>query len=186
VAFVGAAGAGKTRCAAALAAAYAGHSTLAATVVSLSGGSHGNDVAALLGGREVRAEVKAGQTAVDTVARYRDGGMVIIDTVGVSPVDHAGIQSLSEALKAFELDAVYLTVPATLSASAARGLLDRLSPLAPTALVITHADEIEELGIVTELAYLSGLPIAFVHGGLAVDTALSLADPARVAARLLP
>ncbi len=178
VAVVGAGGAGKTRCAAALAAAYARASTLRVTVASADAG-----LDALLDGRDIAIE---GRGAAEAVAGGRDRGLVVVDTVGTSPADARNVVALADELDALGLDAVYLAVPATLSASAARGLLEGLRPLAPSALVVTHADETDELGTVTELAYLGGLPIAFIHGGLELDGALDPGDPAHVAARVLP
>jgi flagellar biosynthesis GTPase FlhF len=119
------------------------------------------------------------------VAVGRERGLVVIDTPATSPVDAGGIAALAADLGGAGLDAVYLTVPATLSASAARNLLDGLAPLAPTALVITHADETEDVGVAAELAYQTGLPIAFINDGLELETALTIGVPARVAERVL-
>jgi flagellar biosynthesis GTPase FlhF len=187
IAFVGAGGAGKTRCAAAMASAYRRASTLPVSVLSLGAdGRGGPDAEPLLREHGIPVWTARGREAADAVARGRDGGLVVIDTRATSPVDTAGVTALASDLDPLALDAVLLAVPATLSASAARNLLDGLSPLQPSALVITHADETDELGIAVELAYLSGLPIAYVHGGLTLEGALWPADPSRVAARLLP
>jgi flagellar biosynthesis protein FlhF len=186
VAFVGPGGSGKSRCTAALAAAYGRASTLQARVISLGGGPRAADVAGLLADRDVPVELLRGAAAADAIARGREHGLVVVDTDTTSPVDAQGIAALGDTLAPLGLDAIYLTLPATMSATAARGLLDGLEELAPSALVITHADEANELGIVAELAYLSGLPIAFIHGGLNLDTALIATDPAGIAARVLP
>jgi hypothetical protein len=185
VAFVGAGGAGKTRCAAAMAARYAHASTLRVSVVSLTPGPRRGDVATLLDGRGIEVQALTGDALAGAVALGRDRGLVVLDTPSTSPGDPQGVADLAAALGAAELDAVYLTVPATLSATAARNLLDGLGPVGPTALVITHADETQDLGIATELAYQTGVPIAFVHGGLDLESALSIADPARVAEQVL-
>jgi flagellar biosynthesis GTPase FlhF len=186
VAFVGPGGSGKSRCTAALAAAYGRASTLQARVVSLGGGPRAADVAGLLADRDVPVELLRGAAAADAIARGRERGLVVVDTDTISPVDAQSIAALADTLAPLGLDAIYLTLPATMSATAARGLLDGLEALAPSALVITHADEANELGIVAELAYLSGLPIAFIHGGLELDAALIATDPAGIAARVLP
>ncbi len=186
VAFVGAGGSGKSRCTAALAAAYARASTLRAGVVTLGNGAHGDDVAELLDGRGVPVTPGDGQRGADAVLAGRERGLVILDTPGVSPVDGPGVAALAHELGELALDAVYVAVPATLSATAARSLLDGLAPLSPTALAITHADETDALGIATELAFLSGLPIAFVHAGTTLEGGLARTDPRAVAARILP
>jgi hypothetical protein len=186
VAFIGPGGSGKSRCTAALASAYGRASTLQARVVSLGGGPRAADVAGLLADRDVPVELLHGAAAADAIARGRERGLVVVDTDTTSPVDVQGVAALGDTLAPLGLDAVYLTLPATMSATAARGLLDGLEPLAPSALVITHADEANELGIVAELAYLSGLPIAFIHGGLDLDSALIATDPTGIASRVLP
>ncbi len=185
VAFVGPGGSGKSRCSAALASAYRRASTLQTHVVSLGSGPRSADVAGLLAERDIPVDLLRGAAAADAIARGRERGMVIVDTDTTSPVDAQGVAALADTLEPLGLDAIYLTLPATMSAPAARGLLDGLEALRPSALVITHADEATELGIVAELAYLSGLPIAFIHGGLNIDTALVATDPAGIAARVL-
>lgn len=186
VAFVGPGGSGKSRCSAALACAYRRASTLATHVISLGAGPRAADVAGLLAESDIQVDLLHGAAAADAIARGRERGMVVVDTDTASPVDTQAVAALGDTLGPLGLDAIYLTLPATMSAPAARGLFDGLEALAPTALVITHADEANELGIVAELAYLSGLPIAFIHGGLNIDTALQATDPAGIAARILP
>ncbi|HLJ01834.1 MAG TPA: hypothetical protein VKT31_00260 [Solirubrobacteraceae bacterium] len=184
VAFVGAGGAGKTRCTAALAAAYARASTLRVSV--LAAGADSGELGRLLAGRDVPVSALVGAGAARAVAEGRERGLVVIDTDPCSPSDEEGVIAVADELGELALDAVYLVVPATLSASAARQLLDGLIPVGLSALVITHADETDELGTVAELAFQSGLPIAFIHGGLALDGALVPAHPAHVAERLVP
>jgi flagellar biosynthesis GTPase FlhF len=184
VAFVGAGGAGKTRCAAALAAAYARASTLRVSV--LAAGADSAELERLLAGRDVPVSALVGAGAARAVAEGRERGLVVIDTDACSPSDEEGVSAVADELGELALDAVYLVVPATLSASAARQLLDGLMPIGLSALVISHADETDELGTVAELAFQSGLPVVFIHGGLALDGALVPAHPAHVAERLLP
>ena len=52
--------------------------------------------------------------------------------------------------------------------------------------MITHADETDHLGVAVELSRDSGTPVAYVHDGLELDRALSVADPFMLARRLLP
>jgi len=182
VAFVGAGGAGKSRCAAAMAAAYARASTLRVSVLSLADGTAG----ALLSGRGVEVQAPGDGETLAAVARGRERGLVVIDAPPTSPVDSAAVGALAARLAPLGLDSVYLTLPATLSASAAHGLIDGLGELGPTALAITHADETGELGIAAELAYQTGLPVAFIHEGTALEAALRPADPLLVASRVLP
>jgi hypothetical protein len=77
---------------------------------------------------------------------------------------------------------------------AAAAEIDRLAADPPGAfaalgadgIAVTHADEADQLGIAAELSQISGMPVAYIHGGLELDSALSAADPSALAARLLP
>ena len=187
IAFVGAGGAGKTRCAAALASAYAKGSTLAASVVSLGSDDWGGDLKELLKGQNVWVMVAAvGPEAAPAVQHGRDGGLVVIDTAGVTPRDPAGVEALAGELRSLSLDAVYIAVPATFSVHAARKLVEGFAALGADGIAVTHADEADQLGIAAELAHISGMPVAYIHEGLEIDGALSAADPSSLAARLLP
>ena len=187
LAFVGAGGAGKTRCAAALASAYAKGSTLAASVVSLGSDDWGGDLKELLKGQNVWVMGAAqGAEAIPAVQHGRDGGLVVVDTAGVTPRDPAGVDALANELRSLSLDAVYIAVPATFSVHAARKLVEGFAALGADGIAVTHADEADQLGIAAELAYISGMPVAYIHEGLELDGALSAADPSSLAARLLP
>ena len=187
IAFVGAGGAGKTRCAAALASAYARGSTLAASVVSLGSDDWGGDLKELLKGQNVWVMGAAkGAEAIPAVQHGRDGGLVVVDTAGVTPRDPAGVETLANELRSLSLDAVYIAVPATFSVHAARKLVEGFAALGADGIAVTHADEAEQLGIAAELSQISGMPVAYIHEGLELDGALSAADPSSLAARLLP
>jgi flagellar biosynthesis GTPase FlhF len=187
IAFVGAGGAGKTRCAAALASAYAKGSTLAASVVSLGSDDWGGDLKELLKGQNVWVMGAAqGAEAIPAVQHGRDGGLVVVDTAGVTPRDPAGVEALAHELRSLSLDAVYIAVPATFSVHAARKLVEGFAALGADGIAVTHADEADQLGIAAELSHISGMPVAYIHEGLELDGALSAADPSSLAARLLP
>jgi flagellar biosynthesis GTPase FlhF len=187
VAFVGAGGSGKTRCAAALASAYAKRSTLASSVVSMGSDDWGGDLKELLKGQNVWVMGAAnGAEAAPAVQHGRDGGLVVVDTAGATPRDPASVETLGAELRALNLDAVYIAVPATFSVHAARKLLDGFAALGADGIAVTHADEADQLGIAAELSQISGMPVAYIHDGLELDSALSAADPSALAARLLP
>ncbi|MGZ4251311.1 MAG: hypothetical protein ACXVUE_23785 [Solirubrobacteraceae bacterium] len=187
IAFVGAGGSGKTRCTASLAAAYARASTLAASVVALGGEDWGAGIKDLLKGQSTWVTVAP--TAHDARAAVQSGrqnGMVVVDTPATSPRDEAAIQALAAELSALELDALYITIPATFSVHAAKRLVESFAALGVDGIAVTHADEAEQLGVAAELAHISGVPISYVHDGLVLDSALSASDPTSLAARLLP
>jgi flagellar biosynthesis GTPase FlhF len=187
IAFVGAGGSGKTRCTASLAAAYARASTLAASVVALGGEDWGAEVKDLLKGQSTWVTVAP--TAHDAHAAVQSGrqnGMVVVDTQATSPRNEAAIQALAAELSLLDLDALYITIPATFSVQAAKRLVESFAALGVDGIAVTHADEAEQLGVAAELAHISGVPIAYVHDGLELDSALSASDPTSLAARLLP
>ncbi len=187
IAFVGAGGSGKTRCTASLAAAYARASTLAASVVALGGEDWGAEVKDLLKGQSTWVTVAP--TAHDANAAVQSGrqnGMVVVDTPATSPRDEAAIQALAVELSSLDLDALYITIPATFSVHAAKRLVESFAALGVDGIAVTHADEADQLGVAAELAHISGVPIAYVHDGLVLDSALSASDPTSLAARLLP
>ena len=187
VGFVGAGGSGKTRCAAALASAYAKRSTLASSVVSMGSDDWGGDLKELLKGQNVWVMGAAnGPEAAPAVEHGRDGGLVVVDTAGATPRDPASVDQLAAELRSLNLDAVYIAVPATFSVHAARKLLDGFAALGADGIAVTHADEADQLGIAAELSHISGMPVAYIHDGLELDSALSAADPSALAARLLP
>jgi flagellar biosynthesis GTPase FlhF len=187
IAFVGAGGAGKTRCSAALASAYAKGSTLAASVVSLGSDDWGGDLKELLKGQNVWVMGAAkGIEAIPAVEHGRDGGLVVVDTAGVTSRDPAGVETLAAELRSLSLDAVYIAVPATFSVHAARKLIEGFAALGADGIAVTHADEADQLGIAAEISHISGMPVAYIHEGLELDGALSAADPVSLAARLLP
>jgi flagellar biosynthesis protein FlhF len=188
VALVGAGGAGKTRAAAALAASYGLHSTLPVTVVALGSPDQGTEITELLrdhGNVHVTAAADAGR-ALNAVTHGRADGFVVIDTTAASPRDTAGITALARELEALAPDAVLIAMPATLSARAGASVIDSLAALTPTGMVITHADETDNVGVAVELSRDTGIPVAYVHDGLELDRAMSVADPPKLAKWLLP
>jgi flagellar biosynthesis GTPase FlhF len=187
VAIVGAGGAGKTRAAAALASAYGLRSTLPVTVVAI-GDPEATEIGELLrdyGDVHVTGAVDAARAA-EAITAGRANGLVVIDTEAAGPRDADAVEALAAELDVLALDAVYVALPATLSARAGASLLEGLAPLSPTAIVVTHADETDDLGVAIELSRGSGIPIAYLHEGLDLDRALSVADPPILAAWLLP
>lgn len=91
------------------------------------------------------------------------------------------VDALAARLDALRLDEIVAVVPADLDLPAARALLDRMRPLAPTALALDAVGP--DLGAAIELACETRLPLAYVHdavGGIAP------VDPAPLAERLLP
>jgi flagellar biosynthesis GTPase FlhF len=187
VAVIGAGGSGKTRVVAALAAAYRASSALSVRTVVLGGSDRVAPLAGLLAPHGVPVgHGDAHEPHASRTTEPRDGEIVVIDTPGVSASNPAAVGLLGGQLADHALDAVLVALPVRTAASAAAQLLAALAPARPAALVLTHADETDQLGAAIEVSIDSGLPIAYVHSGLDLPTALQLADPRRLAAALLP
>lgn len=187
VAFVGAGGGGKTRCSAGLAAAYAQGSTIPVACLTLAPADGGAELTGLLKPHGVRVEaVTTPEQAAKRLAELRADAVVVLDTPAVSPSDEQSIAALAALLAPLQLDEIQLVVPATLSATVAQELVERLAPLQPTGMAMTHADATEHIGAVVELACATRLPLTYVNSGLELPGALTPADPVALAERLLP
>ena len=186
VAFVGAGGSGKTRCAAGLAAAYQGTSTLDTSCLAVTPEDGGSELNGLLRPHGIAVRAAAAGAGAAWLATVRDSCLVIVDTPAVRVNDEASVGALAVELAALEPDHVLVTLPATLSAAAARQLLSRLAPLRPSGIVVTHLDETDQLGVALDLAADFELPLAYLHDGLSLPGALVPADPQDIAGRLLP
>ncbi len=186
IAFVGAGGAGKTSCAAAIATAYAGASTLAVSALSLRSADGGRALGELLRSSGIGVTAVDAAQAARMISERRPGGLVIVDTAAVSPGDSGAMQALAGDLEQLALDAVYVALPATLGSQAARSALASFGVLRPAAIVVTHADETDQIGVSLEIAAANRIPVAYIHAGVDPRTALTQLDPHTIAARLLP
>ncbi|MFP5362736.1 MAG: hypothetical protein ACLGI5_08400 [Thermoleophilia bacterium] len=182
IAFVGAGGSGKTLCAARLAAAYAQHSDLAVTVMTLTGPQHGGSLRELL--EPVAVDVLDARSADARVVPAVAGTVTVVDTSAVSPASATAVRKLATKLKRLGAPEVHVAVPATLSSGAVRTLLDGFAPLRPAAIVLTHLDEVGHPGPVVDEAIARGIAISYTSDGSAPD-GFAPADPAALAARVL-
>ena len=187
IAFVGSGGAGKTRCVAAVATTYQRASTLPVTAVSLAALDRGHSLVQLVGPGKVPNRIATSSAAAGRhVDEARKGGLAIIDTPAVTPANPGAVRALANELEPLSLDAVYVAVPATLGAQPASQVLQALAPLRPSGIVITDADETDQLGVAVELACANGIPVTYIHEGLDLAGSMSAPDPLEVARRLLP
>jgi Meckel syndrome type 1 protein len=186
IAVVGVGGAGKTRCAAGIVASYKGASALDVRAVVLGRYDSGTELSSLVEplGVSVHTAERGSRAAVE-IAAARTGVLVVADTPTISPADPAGIGILAVELGALRPEEVLVALPATSNAAAARQLLAALVPLSPTGIIVTHADETDQLGTAVELSLETGLPVVYIHDGLELPGALVPADPAAIAERLL-
>jgi flagellar biosynthesis GTPase FlhF len=184
VAFIGAGGTGKTRCTAALASAYSRASTLGVTVIALDNPDGARELKRLLSGDGVPVLSLNGERAKRAIAAARQGGFVIVDTPTATPTDPAQVDALAARLAPLELDATYVTLPATLGPQAARRALASFGRLRPSAVTITHVDETDQLGVVVEIAIAHRIPLAYLHAGADHQSALTAVDASALAHEL--
>ncbi len=185
IAVVGAGGSGKTRSVAALATAYA-EAGIPVSVASFGSPAREDELGELLHGEDVNI-IPAMRTRATAraVASAREESLVIIDTASATPGDGSAIDVIAEAVRSFELDAVYLAVPATLSLPAGLKLVDGFSPFDLAGIIATHVDETDQLGVIAELAMRTSIPIAYTHTGLDLQNAIASADAGDIATSLL-
>lgn len=185
VAFVGSGGSGKTRCVARLAAAYGRGEDMAVTVVALNALDDGDELRRLLAPYDVQLIVAGDGAAAAAELASDDRGMVFVDTPAIVLRDAAGRAALVSDLAALAPDEVHVTLPATMSADAARELLDALKDLDPVGLTVTHCDETFQLGTMLGLSIERDLPITYLGHGQAVDSGLTPIAAEALAAELL-
>jgi flagellar biosynthesis GTPase FlhF len=126
----------------------------------------------------VPTAVAAGEAAAQAGPR----ALVVLDLGGaLRPRDEASVRALRRDLRAAGATEAHVVLPATLSAPAARAVLQAARPLKPAGIVLTHADEVPA-GAVVELAVAEGLPLSWQS----TAGALGPADPAGLAQELLP
>jgi flagellar biosynthesis GTPase FlhF len=187
IGFVGPGGAGKTRCVARLAAAYARHGALPVSVLALRSPDDGAELTRLLAPYDVALHaVDSGAEGAARIAALRGEGLVIVDTPGVSPRSPAELRGLGDELRSLAPDELHLTVMATVGPDAARELVRGVRELGVSAVAVTHTDETEMLGTVIGLAIDCGLPLSYLARGQAVEAGLHPASAAALAADLAP
>jgi flagellar biosynthesis GTPase FlhF len=186
VVLAGGSGAGKTLTAARLAVAYAHGSDLPARALALGATDGGQALRTLAG--QLGVPVEAPATGELAAKRIRAAGpaFTVVDLPALSPAEPAAVLRQAAELAQLGDAEVHLVLPATLSAPAARQLLEALRPLRPTALVLTRVDETTAAGAVLELAIDEGLPVSYVGQRTAVEAGLAPADAAELAQLLLP
>jgi flagellar biosynthesis GTPase FlhF len=109
-----------------------------------------------------------------------------VDTPAVSPGSAAEVATLAAELETLGLDELHLTLPATYSGAAAVELAERLEPLRPTHVTLTHMDETSRIGGLVDALIGAERPLSYVSQGTGVPGGLEPADPLDIAAQVLP
>ncbi|MGH2950308.1 MAG: hypothetical protein ACRDPC_29250, partial [Solirubrobacteraceae bacterium] len=179
VAFVGAAGAGKSAAAEKLAAAYA-RADAEVVVVALRSPDGGCRLAAAL--EPLGVNVIAADDAEQASRRLarRQAALTIVDAPAAE--SRGAVTQLAAELRALGAGEVHVTLPATLSAAAADELASALAPLGITHVALTHADQTARPGAPVELAVTGRRALSYVTTRDAIEPA----DPETLARQLLP
>lgn len=182
LAFVGAAGAGKTTAVGHLAAAYAQAGALPVLVIALRAEDGGAALRARLEPADVAVHAAADGAEARRIAELARGAMVVVDTAPVSVRSAAAVDTLAADLHELVLDEVHLALPATLSAAAASELALALDPVGLTHVALTRMEDTEHPGAPIGFCVSSGGPLSY----LCERDGIEPADPAALAQRLLP
>jgi len=186
VVLVGAGGSGKTTCCAALLSAYRSGSTLSATFATIAGEENG-ELHLLMAPQLLKPAPIESPRAMRALRRARAEGLAVLDTPRLSPSDRKSIRRLGRLLSELDPDRILLTLPATLGSAAAAQLLEALAPLRAHALVVTHADETDQIGVAVEAACRFELaPEFMLSHARAGGWRLRRLDPAGLAGMVLP
>jgi hypothetical protein len=183
---IGAGGAGKTTCCAALLGAYRSGGILPASCATLTRPDEHGELEMILSPKIMNAIPANAPRALRALRRARVDGLAVIDTPRVSPADRGGVRELARLLGDFAPERVLLALPATLGAAAAAQLLEALAPLGANSLAITHAEETDQIGVAIEAACRFGLaPEYMLERARSGGWRLNRVDPTGLAARLL-
>jgi hypothetical protein len=183
---VGSGGAGKTTCCTALLGAYRQSSSLAAAFATIAREPQHGELQMLLAPQLVRPTPVENPRARRALQRARAGGLLVLDTPRVSPAERTPIKRLGRVIAEVEPERVLVAMPATLGGAAAAQLLESLAPLKPNAMIITHAEETDQVGVAVEAACRFGLaPEFMLDRGPGQGWRLRRLEPAEVAAMVL-
>ena len=111
--------------------------------------------------------------------------LVLIDTAGRSPQDDLRIQELRGFLQAARADEVHLVLSLTAGLRHLSLAVDRFRRVGPTAVLLTKLDEASGCGSILSAARQAELPLSYLTTGQDVPDDIEIADPLRIAERLL-
>jgi hypothetical protein len=186
IVLIGAGGAGKTTCCAALLGAYRSSSTLPASYATIARPEEG-DLEMILTPNVMKPTPAASPRALRALRKARAEGIAVIDTPRVSPADRSRIREIASLLAELGPERIVVALPATLSAASAAQLLEALEPIGANALALTHADETDQIGVAIEAACKFDLaPEFMLERARSGGWRISRVDPTSLAAKLLP
>lgn len=111
--------------------------------------------------------------------------LVLIDSVGRSPVDQLRLKELRSLLAEARAHEVHLVLSAVAAPAALQSALDAFAPLDVSRVVLTKLDEATSLGGALSVLARGSLPLSYVTAGQNVPDDIEVADSAALARRVL-
>jgi flagellar biosynthesis protein FlhF len=188
IALVGPAGAGKSLTAAKFAHAYGSRSPFSVRLVSLEPGAADTRLAALTEG--IALDRRSAGTPDAARAAVRGPGtdtVIVVDTPPVSAGDPEGIAELGRLLQAVRPDETHLVTPAAYDARTLMHLHSALEDACPVnRILISRVDEAPSAAVAVGLSLMLKRPVSYLADGRRADSGLRPADPAELAALVMP
>jgi flagellar biosynthesis protein FlhF len=188
VAVVGPSGTGKTMNLAKLAAQFQLQQTCQVGLITA-------DTSRLTSVDQLRAYAEMFQLPLAVVAsaremrrarqQFEDCELVLVDTAGIRPGDHAAMKSLRSLLGAAGSDEIMLVLNANGSQDSMLEAVEGFGEVGITSLMLTKFDEATRLGQLLPVLHQSHLPVSYVSDGQGIPQDLQPAQPHWLARRLL-
>jgi flagellar biosynthesis protein FlhF len=188
VAFVGAAGSGKTTTLMKLAATFAHERGMTCGVLSVD---HRRITAVeelrihteLLGiSSALAAEPRMVRTALENLSEC---DLLFVDTPGTSPRDPVALEDLNEFLSVIEPDEVHLVLSATDSAHHQRQVLERFRAVGINRILLTRLDELDCWGSLVGVLSGMELPLSYFCRGSQIPDDIEPADISKLTEMIL-
>jgi flagellar biosynthesis protein FlhF len=117
----------------------------------------------------------------DALRRFRDKGVIFIDTVGRSQRARRDLDQLKRFLEAADPDEIHLVLNASTAAKTAYDILDQFKLLRPDRLLFSKLDEAVTYGPIMNIACRQQLPLSYVTVGQGVPDDIRPADASYLA-----
>jgi len=178
VALVGPTGGGKTTTVARLAATVGVAEQRCTRVIT--GDTHRAQAAEMLQAccAVLGLAVETARTPDEAAAAVAGGGadLILLDTPGISPRDHAALRELAEWLAAAQPTEVDLVLPATASRTAMETAIEAFGRLSADRIILSKVDELADIADALTAVIASGKPLSYVTAAPGAADGLRVAD----------
>lgn len=126
------------------------------------------------------SSVETAKDLRDTIARYSDTDLILVDTIGKSPKDAVRLAEMQQILEAAGSNAeVYLAVAATTKTQDMLEIFRQFEPFRYTGVVVTKMDETSRIGNVLSALAERNKQVLWVTDGQRVPLDIERAHPVR-------